>query len=932
MASQNNYQFSESSFSSPSRTSKTRLLSYQLSSDNSYNKDIDEEANINNNNNNKNGGDTIDFIPPVSFVELPLHRAPSPGMHAMMMSDDSTVHIDNIKNHDSIRSLSYSENGSNIKVSNNNNNNNVDKNRGKEDAENTDTAIPTSESSSGGFGDDSSGFGSDKIFRSLSSQKECYDTNNEQHQPTYNNNSNSNINDKSSSSSQYESFRSLIKKGRISNNDRSDTYFQSSSYRKSAGQQQQQQQYYYDIPDSDVSVLSHPSHSKQDKDISEDDQSDLDDESNTYAQSFILALAFMAVWSPQNLMAPNLTQMADFFQFSASERDKFLGADIAFATGVLSLPVSGVVGFLADIVKSRRDLYAMTVLVGGVASFWCANCQTYTQLYIARFVNGGCMAGCTPVAFSLLGDLFETKQRNAASSGLTAMMGLGIILGQVLAGEFGPAYGWRLPFQVASILCWICALLVMLYVDEPERGGKEEALQEMIKRGKAYDRKLTLDGFLHAMTQNYSNFLLMIQGFFSSVPWGCIFVFLNDYLSQEQGLSVPDATFLVFLYGVGSAVGGLLGGYLGQETTAMKRSYMPIFMAVTTIAGIFPFLGLLNIDFGGRDGPIAIFLSLSAGVIANLPSVNIRPCLINVNPPEMRGAALTASNAIINLARGIGPCFLTWICAIFKVNRQFSFNVLIIFFWFVAGIQLFMLAGTLPHDQDRMEEELSRYAETLAMQAQQDKQDPEDGDNEEEPSTIADIPSFNDDSHTVTDSVVSIEDRIISFDAEAARQSLLFMSGTLKEISHGALNLGRRRSLAGHHPQTRAFHGSWEKIDSVPVAVKRSKSCGAKSINNTTTVSSSSSYTKNQKKASSYHHNMDRYEQTFVSSSSLTSNNDVNNLEEGNNTDESSHLLAHPDVTKNNMSLYYDDENNDHTRIDEEKSRSKKAGEMHTAL
>lgn len=225
----------------------------------------------------------------------------------------------------------------------------------------------------------------------------------------------------------------------------------------------------------------------------------------------------------------------------------------------------------------------------------------------------------------------------------------------------------------------------------------------------------------------------------------------------------------------------------------------------------------------------------------------------------------------------------------------------IVFFWVVAGIQLFMLAGTLPHDQDRMEEELSRYAETLAMQAQQDKQDPEDGDNEEELSTIADIPSFNDDSHTVTDSVVSIEDRIISFDAEAARQSLLFMSGTLKEISHGALNLGRRRSLAEHHhpESSRAFHGSWEKIESVPVAVKRSKSCGAKSIsNNTTTV---------KKKALSYHHKMDRYEQTF------------DNLEEGNNTDESSQLLAHPHVTKNNMSLA-------------EKSRSEKAGEMHTAL
>jgi translation initiation factor 4G len=196
----------------------------------------------------------------------------------------------------------------------------------------------------------------------------------------------------------------------------------------------------------------------------------------------------------------------------------------------------------------------------------------------------------------------------------------------------------------------------------------------MLARGTRYDRKLTLQGFFTAMTKNESNFILMGQGFFANIPWGVIFVFLNDFLSQEKGMSVPDATLLVFFFGVGCALGGVLGGYWGQLTTQINRSYMPLFMAATTFLGIFPFLGLLDGAFD-RANTATIALSLSGGLIANLPSVNVRPCLINVNPPETRGAALTAANLIINFARGCGPSFITMMGGIWQVDRQYSFNV-----------------------------------------------------------------------------------------------------------------------------------------------------------------------------------------------------------------------------------------------------------------
>jgi translation initiation factor 4G len=61
-------------------------------------------------------------------------------------------------------------------------------------------------------------------------------------------------------------------------------------------------------------------------------------------------------------------------------------------------------------------------------------------------------------------------------------------------------------------------------------------------------------------THNQSNGILLRQGLFTSLPWGIIFVFLNDYLSQEKGFSVPDATVMVMLFGIGCAIGGIFGG------------------------------------------------------------------------------------------------------------------------------------------------------------------------------------------------------------------------------------------------------------------------------------------------------------------------------------------------------------------------------------
>lgn len=485
-----------------------------------------------------------------------------------------------------------------------------------------------------------------------------------------------------------------------------------------------------------------------------------------HAQSLLLGLAFCAVWSANNVMAPNLTEMADFFNLQgAAQRDLYLGSYCALATGVFSFPIAAGIGVLADLV-SRQRLFCVTVVGGGISALVTARAKTYPVLFAARLINGGFMAGSTPVAFSFLGDLFAVEERNAASSGLTAMMGLGIILGQVYAGMQGPDVPWQHAFYASGFLALFFALLCLVLVQEPERGGKEKVLQDMIRAGTRYDRKLTWSGFVHAVRHNESNSVLLWQGFFSSLPWGVIFVFLNDYLSQERGFSVPAATYLVLLFGLGCAAGGVLGGYWGQVVQTYDRTYLPIFMSVTTLLGIVPFAALLNTHFTRAHSVYGVLLALSSGMIASLPAVNVRPCLINVNPPETRGASLTAANLLISLGRGIGPSCVTLMGSIFNVDRSFSINVTLISFWIVSAIQLAMLTKTLPKDQDKMEAELASYAKAAMEKCNEPLASPR--------FSATNAVDDHDD--------VSIEDRMTYFDGTAARQTFLYVNKGMQEF------------------------------------------------------------------------------------------------------------------------------------------------------
>lgn len=295
----------------------------------------------------------------------------------------------------------------------------------------------------------------------------------------------------------------------------------------------------------------------------------------------LFSLSTVLLFADQNLMSPNLSAMARDFGLDDLERDRKLGGDIALAFFLLGAPASLIIGCLGD-VGNRTLLFAVTVGLGEGSCFMTFFCQTYAQLYVCRAITGLSLGGALPLIYSILGDLFASDERHTVSAAVGIGTGLGIAAGQGVAGFLGPTFGWRLPFLVVSVPALVCAALVALTVSDPERGGMEQAVLEYrhdgdesvemtpmdddevidvlasvalpTERDVALNDSITsFDWRLHWSTfrllvSTPTVLLALLQGAPGCLPWGIVNTYLNDFLSENRGMSVEvSVVTLLFL-------------------------------------------------------------------------------------------------------------------------------------------------------------------------------------------------------------------------------------------------------------------------------------------------------------------------------------------------------------------------------------------------
>lgn len=410
----------------------------------------------------------------------------------------------------------------------------------------------------------------------------------------------------------------------------------------------------------------------------------------------LYSVTTILLYADQNLLAPNLSQVATEFGFSDDERDRKLGGDISLAFFLLGAPASLIIGCWGDH-SNRMVLTGWTIGLGEGACFATYFSQTYQHLYICRALTGLSLGGALPLMYSVLGDWFGADDRHLVTAVVGMGTGLGTALGQGIAGLMGPRFGWRSPFLVVSIPALICAILLVCTVQDPPRGGMEKAVLARI-HDRSSRRKTVIvaetrspndspinESSAHEETespkvkprlfclQDWSEnrkmfldllstktfILSLLQGAPGCVPWGIVNTFLNDFLSEDRGMTVEGATLTVLLFGLGNFLGLLIGGGCGRSLYRRSPRYPPLFAGSMAMFGCLPFWILLNY-INANSGFVRIgVVSVLAGAGSGATGPIVKATLQNITLPKARGQAFALFNTFDDFGRGLGPLFVS---------------------------------------------------------------------------------------------------------------------------------------------------------------------------------------------------------------------------------------------------------------------------------
>ena len=272
--------------------------------------------------------------------------------------------------------------------------------------------------------------------------------------------------------------------------------------------------------------------------------------------------------------------------------------------GFLYFTIGALTGHWADRFGARViSLAGIAFLAGGLALG--SQARTLNELYVTYSLGVGLGVGFVyvPVVGAL--QPWFVRHRGLASGLAVAGIGLGAIVGPLLAGLLIPSVGWRstlLIFAVGALLVggFACALVE----NSPQRRGFGPDGERAIAGSPPRQVPRGID--LRAALRERSFWLMYAAIALSSIGLFVPFVHLLPY-ARDHGLSEATGIALVSLIGVGSMVGRF--ALAGIADRLPRRSLLAgIFLGMTAMMGwwlgatSFALLALFAAVFGAFYG------------------------------------------------------------------------------------------------------------------------------------------------------------------------------------------------------------------------------------------------------------------------------------------------------------------------------------------
>lgn len=137
---------------------------------------------------------------------------------------------------------------------------------------------------------------------------------------------------------------------------------------------------------------------------------------------------------------------------------------------VIIIPMTGFLGEYFG----RKTYYLTSMILFGIASYFCGTSETLWELVFWRFIQGIGGGALLSTSQAILFDAFAPKDRGIASG----LFGMGIVLGPtlgpVLGGYIVEHYSWEQIFFVNIPICFVASILTILFIDRKVGEGEQK--------------------------------------------------------------------------------------------------------------------------------------------------------------------------------------------------------------------------------------------------------------------------------------------------------------------------------------------------------------------------------------------------------------------------------------------------------------------------
>jgi MFS family permease len=330
------------------------------------------------------------------------------------------------------------------------------------------------------------------------------------------------------------------------------------------------------------------------------------------------------------------------FNFSDTQMGLLGGFAFAVVYSVLGIPIARI----ADR-KNRVTIISIALFVWSFFTVLTGRAHSFAQLFAARVAVGIGEAGCTPPAYSIIGDYFEKKRRTTAIAIYSMGIYGGVFVGYLVGAQVAQEYGWRMAFYVVGLPGIVLAIIVKLTLREPPRGFAEGVLTATAPPPvrEVLGKLLTKATFWH---------LSLATALHAFVGYG-VNGFHPSFLIRTHGLTVGEAGTVLALVSAISGVGGTwFGGWLADKLS-QSRSEVRWQLWTPGIATLLNVpAAILAYTMADKNMVIAtMFVSLVFGVMYLGPSYATMQRLVDIRERALGSAVLLLIVNLIGL--GLGP-------------------------------------------------------------------------------------------------------------------------------------------------------------------------------------------------------------------------------------------------------------------------------------